>query len=797
MPIKLGPNLKAHMFEHHARNSSPDSIQSSFRTGERLRVLVDFRGAVEDLTAVGFVLRSFVDNPERDYKIATGTIPLDRVEELASIDHVNEVELPTQHYPLLNDSLPEIHAITVHQAGHKGKGVVIGIIDSGIDWRHGAFTEFDGRISRILALWDQITQATGTETKGPGNLGVVYTRDQISRALQGLELVRSFDKGTEPGDKDPHSTGHGTHVAGIAAGDGTPASCCRAGSTYVGIAPLSDIIVVRSDLATDNILAALDFIFNHRDVVGKGVVVNMSFGSGIGPHDGTSYLDRMIDSRLAANPPGKIVVAAAGNAANGLRHAKGTVPNNGFSDVEFTVAEGIKINGVLDLWYQATGTLNLTVTAPGATGPVVNHGTTAQFIANPTASASYQSTVKISSDVTGQHGRDNEFVVNIDKPKDGPLPSGKWNLRLTNPGTAPVSFHCWSNASQFLSSDASSDNTIESPGSAASVITVGAYEPSTSCCNCQPSNQLADFSSRGPLMKNAAANPKPDIAAPGSGIYSTASDVANFTGACCNCCPDSCCCLYREGSGTSMAAPHVTGAVALLLEQDRTLTRSQVVEKLKAAALARPDKPVNSYDPGWGWGKLDVAGALGASGRRGGGGSGDGPLMQSPAVIDDTISHEHEAFESNLVIGSYRTIPHPGHTTILEPAFRHVPSLLQILRSKLRGIPESEHIAAAISRHFSEVRRLINTNRRVATMWHRAEGPRLLRRLLHGSLDANVLASSDIDTAARYLGRCFDLLTHYGSPRLRDSMAQYRLLLIALLAMPICIPINSTVSEGA
>jgi subtilisin family serine protease len=192
---------------------------------QRVTIEVEFRGDVRDLEAIGFVVETYVANPVENYKIASGTIPVASLEALAKIDHVVGAGPPTQLYPLLNNSAEEIHARVVQKrnpVGATGKNVVIGLIDSGIEIRHGAFIDDTGK-TRILELWDQrdpkANQDDGNhddETRGqpgPNNRGLVYNRDTIQKILDRRETPRSM----------PRSP-HGTMVAGIAAGDGSPAN---------------------------------------------------------------------------------------------------------------------------------------------------------------------------------------------------------------------------------------------------------------------------------------------------------------------------------------------------------------------------------------------------------------------------------------------------------------------------------------------------------------------------------------------------------------------------------------------
>jgi len=812
MNKKLDPGLRSKLRAARDREKvrGARAIQPSLVGGQRIGIIVEFTGALDDLTAIGFERHSFVQHPTKGYKIATGVIPLDRLDDLAAIDHVVEVEGPRRMHPELNYSLPEIHATAVHTGtpSRKGNGVVVGIIDSGIDWRHGSFVNEDGT-SRILAIWDQMLRARAGDTRGPNNVGVVYLQAQISQALQGKATVRTKDV-----DARNRREGHGTHVAGIAAGNGRPATCCHVGRTYVGVAPNADLIVVRYDYRNadeigenQRLVEALEYIFSFLDAINNPKVINISQGDNLGPHDGTSTVERAIDSWVETGDMlhlPHIVVKSAGNEGGHLRHVQGVVPGNNHIDIEFKVPEGREVQAFLDLWYDRAGTIDLTVTAPsGRNSGTVNHGTDSSFIANPAAVANHRSRVEIDATINGEHDRDNNFRITIHDPIQGPLPDGPWSLTLTNTGAGDVAFHCWIERSTthsvtFLEPKtppdgkvrATLDSTLSIPGTSAQVIAVANHQSRTDCCNCWPSTGIEPSSSRGPVARGAATNRKPDIAAPGLEITSAKADVANFRGHCCSCCPDACCCLYEDLTGTSMAAPHVTGAIALLLEENPRLTRADIVRHLQDTAR---DRPVGGWDATWGGGKLNVEAALAAVRAEGGGGGG-GPHLR-PSLSGGPVSSERRASEVNPSRSTPINRLALDHLGESGSALQQVPSWLHILQARLRVFPEGEHMAAAISRHFSEVRRLINSNRRIATLWHRAGGPCLLRHLLYGTIDAPAPVSVEGESRHQYLRRCFDLVACYGSPRLRGSLERYQSRILSLFEIPIAARIESTMAE--
>jgi Subtilase family len=298
-----------------------EALADGPRASARVGVAVVFTGELAALRSAGFEAPSAVFHPVRRVSIAAGSIPLSRVAELATLDQVISVEGGRAMKPEIDDSVPEIGARIVHQGigflpSIKGRGVVIGIIDSGLDFRHGTFQRADGR-TRVIRLWDQ-TLPPGTPGPRPATFdyGIEYRSEDLDAALgtlapgEGADVVE-----VRTTDRD----GHGTHVAGIAAGNGSQPGNCHFAGHFVGVAPEADLVVVHLVRRFhDNVLDpsplqhAFEYIFTHPLLLDRPVVVNYSQGDNLGPHDGTTALELTIDA-LVLSRPGRVVVKSVGN----------------------------------------------------------------------------------------------------------------------------------------------------------------------------------------------------------------------------------------------------------------------------------------------------------------------------------------------------------------------------------------------------------------------------------------------------------------------------------------------------
>ncbi len=517
-------------------------------------------------------------------------------------------------------------------SGPVGRGVIVGLVDTGLDFTHRDFIVDSLGRSRVLYLWDQTLTGTGPGLVGGTSFGY------------GIEC-RQEDLSTA-GCPSRETIGHGTHVLGTAAGDGSATNGVFPEGQFAGVAPGADLIVVKTTFLSDAVVDGVNYIFSRAAQLGRPAVVNLSLGSQWGPHDGTLPEEELLDSLVG---PGRIVVAAAGNDGDNRnaagapgtyrRHAMAAVPTPGGASVDFTVAVPgyqplLGPNNdfiVLQLWYAASDTVSVTVLRPdgssvsgGATGsqPVTQDGTQGQvFIENGPSTG-----VALTADHLA-------FIVLGDFNGGTDPASGSWIVRVT--GVAASSgrpMHLWvadgslgalgGFSAVALTSHSTNGFLVGSPASTTRVLAAGAFVTRVQWQNVnggpggylypEKVGDLAIFSSSGPRRDGVQ---KPDITAPGKGIASALSQF--YTAA-------SPARTMRDGvhfieEGTSMAAPFVTCAVALMLERQPALTPEDARARLVAAASvdAFAQHPFDGGTNGvpnasWGYGKLNVAAALGS-----------------------------------------------------------------------------------------------------------------------------------------------------------------------------------------
>ena len=418
-----------------------------------------------------------------------------------------------------------------------GKGVLVACIDSGIDYLLHDFRNESG--SRILYLWDQTLEQTGN-----GNVqfpvGVEFTKADIDRAITAANINGRMDyRAAREIVPSIDSSGHGTAVAGIAAGSSVSL-------LYQGVAPESDLIIVKLRGQRENVPLTTDLMRGITYVVRKvqelrrPVVLNISIGDTYGAHDGTSLLERFIDS-VCEN--GRIVICiGAGNEAVANGHTS-FVPTEE-ERIELAVAEGERETNI-QLWKNYVDICSLVIEAPNGERYIVdmiNRGMQ-QWTIGGTQVLVYVAPPKpfsVNEEIFFDFIPINEYIeTGIWSFIITPLNAQQHDYHMFLPGAVVRNF-----GTRFLTPDP--DLTMTVPAFAARAVTVGAYDIIT--------NSYADFSGRNRVLGEEeriffATDSKPDIAAPGVGVRAPVAGGG-----------------YASFTGTSFATPIVTGSVALMME---------------------------------------------------------------------------------------------------------------------------------------------------------------------------------------------------------------------------------------
>lgn len=456
------------------------------------------------------------------------TLPESLMESLADLNEIEYIEKPKRLFFAIEQGKEAscMAGIALGAEGLTGKGVLVGIIDSGIDYANREFRDRNGE-SRILYLWDQ-------------TLGREYTKEEIDEALSARTQTErsSFVPSVD-------ISGHGTAVTGIAAGNGN-------GDGVSGMAPESELLVVKLGMPqesgfprTTELMRGLNYIIQKALQLERPVAVNISFGNTYGSHDGTSLLERFIDN--VSEIGRSVVCVGSGNEAASAGHLSGTFVQGARiqKQIELAVASYETALSV-QIWKNYVDVFLLEVLAPSGERRQIPLGVVGRytFTLDDTHLLIY----------VGEplpYSVNQEIYIDF-IPVGNYIAEGVWRFVLVpqNIRVGAFSFYLPSSSvrntqTRFYAPEPEATLTI--PSTSRRAITVGAYD--------SVYESYADFSGRGYANTNQLAQTllqldvKPDLVAPGVNITTSGVNQTLVT-----------------VSGTSFATPFVTGAAALLME---------------------------------------------------------------------------------------------------------------------------------------------------------------------------------------------------------------------------------------
>lgn len=420
-----------------------------------------------------------------------------------------------------------------------GRGVLVGVIDWGCDFAHPDFVDGDG-VSRVQALWDQRAEVPDGNSYGYGR---VLRRGDLTAALKADDPYTVA--GYHPARSDTGVGAHGTHVMGIALGNGR-------GGGPMGLAPGADCAFVHLGMPgwekagplgdSSNLLEALHFLV--AEAGDRPLAINMSIGRHAGPHDGSTLVEQAIDWLVRARP-GTAVVQSTGNYFARNVHSAGQLINGESDDLSFEVYAGDTTPNELEVWYPGRDVFRAALVAPDG---------------RRIAEAAQNDKVPLVRDgvrigTLYHRARDpnnGDHHINLFLYPNAPV--GTWRLVLTGEDVSDGRYHAWLERdpgcrtcqSLFAPRNADYTATTGSICNGQQTIAVGAYDAH------HPDHPIASFSSSGPTRDGRV---RPVLLAPGVRVLSARSHPRKGTAA-----------LLTRMSGTSMAAPHVTGTLALMLE---------------------------------------------------------------------------------------------------------------------------------------------------------------------------------------------------------------------------------------
>ena len=451
-----------------------------------------------------------------------------------------------------------------------GKGVIVAILDSGIDIKHPDFIDNSGN-SRILYIWDQ--NQNGNPPKG-FDFGTEYTNSEINMAINGEFKIPNLD-----------IDGHGTAVAGISSGNGRASN-----GKNIGVAPESSIIVVKlktenNSLSTSsvNLIRAVKYISEKSALLKMPVVINISYGTNRGTHDGQSLFEQYLDN--ISEKKDTSIVVATGNEGISRHHFESDIKNGETVNIEFSISDNFKefsfvfISSFYDY-------LNFKIfNSSGEQSSIIDLRQLGQetIIFNKT-----KITLYLDQPTPSYEGQE---ILLIFSALEDYIPKDIWTLQVFGIEVFDGRIDAWlpitsiaGLETQFLNS--SYQTTLTLPSTSKKVISVGGYDSIT--------NDVAEFSGKGYTRDNYIS---PDLVAPAVLVSSASSNGT-----------------YSNFTGTSFAAPFVSGACAIMMQWG-IINKNDISmygQRLKAFLKLGTSKKSGVKYPNisWGYGSLCLNSSL-------------------------------------------------------------------------------------------------------------------------------------------------------------------------------------------
>ena len=506
-----------------ALNATERERQKSLNLGvgyepqeNRWELIVKYSGDINRLSRENKEIK--VEELSNEYAILN--VPESAMDQVAKAVEVEYVEKPKRMYFAVREGKRASCIPPLQDARYNltGKGVIVAILDSGIDYSHPDFRNADGS-TRILALYDE-------------TLDREFSTEEINQALKAeseqerFQIVPSRD-----------TSGHGTHVAGIAAGNGR-----ASGGVNKGVAYESPLLIVKLGTAdrngfprTTQLMRGLDYVVNKSLELQMPMAVNISFGNNYGSHSGTALLETYINDM--SNYWKTSISVGTGNEGTARGHTSGILKEGRQQEIELGVGN-YETALSLQIWKSYVDEYDILLIHPSgkSIGPIRQIQGPQRFIMGQTEISLYYGE-------PSPYNLYQEMYIDF-LPSQSYIDEGVWRVVLVPERIISGNYDLWLPGQAVLNQGTGflypvEETTLTIPSTAEKVISVAAYDARY--------NQLAEFSGRG--FTRQTNQVKPDLAAPGVEIRSAAPGGG-----------------YAVRSGTSMATPFVTGSAALLMQ---------------------------------------------------------------------------------------------------------------------------------------------------------------------------------------------------------------------------------------